>query len=371
MLSLKIKRGILYGLYLLAFTLIAAEILLRIYNPFPSSIVGDKITLNRDYSKVFINRVFPGTLDERIIYKRNRIGFRGPEPPADFKNHLTVIAIGGSTTECMYISEGKTWEDHVQQRLNDHLNNAWVNNAGFEGHSTFGHIILLRDYVSELRPNICLFLIGANDIDRKDLQAYDRNFTKSNQNWVLFLARHSQLVNTMLNLWRNHLAKEKNVTHNISFSLLNQQPIKLPDSTIQLRLSSQIPLLKEYHQRLNELIRLCRSNRIEPVFITQPSLMGNATDSISGVDLATFPIGKMNGGLFWQLLELYNQETKKSAAESGLLLIDLAHELPKNSAYYYDAIHYNNKGNIKVGEIISDRMLPWLKRRFPQYSRGD
>src|ERR1700694_4538521 len=143
MLSPKIKRGILYGLYLLAFTLIAAEILLRIYNPFPSSIVGDKITLDREYSKVFINRVFPGTLDERIIYKRNRIGFRGPEPPADFKNHLTIIAIGGSTTECMYISEGKTWEDHLQQRLNDHMNNAWVNNAGFEGHSSFGHIILL------------------------------------------------------------------------------------------------------------------------------------------------------------------------------------------------------------------------------------
>src|ERR1700730_2242783 len=354
MLSLKIKRGILYGLYLLAFTLIAAEILLRIYNPFPSSITGDKITLNRGYSKVFINKVFPKTLDERIIYKRNRIGFRGPEPPADFTDHLTIIAVGGSSTECTYISEGKTWEDHLQQRINKDLNNAWVNNAGFEGHSTFAHIILLRDYVSRLRPKVCLFLIGGNDIDRKDLLAYDQNFTKTNQKWVLFLARHSQLVNTLLNLWRNHLAKEKCVTNNINFSLLHQPAIQLSDSAIQGKLSSQIPLLKRYHQRLNELIRLCRSNKIEPVFITQPSLMGNAADNISGVDLSTFPMGKINGGLFWELLELYNQETKKSAAESGLFLIDLAHELAKSSAYYYDAIHFNNQGNIKVGEIISE-----------------
>jgi len=371
MLSLKLKRRILYVLYLFAFTLIAAEILLRIYNPFPSSLAGDKITLNRGYNKVFINKVFPKVLDEKIIYKRNSMGFRGPEPPADFKDHLTIIAVGGSTTECMYVSEGKTWEDHLQQRLNNHLNKVWVNNAGFEGHSTFGHIILLRDYVTGLRPNVCLFLVGSNDIDRRDLPPNDQNFTKTNRKWVLFLARHSQLVNTLLNLWRNHLAREKNVTNNINFSLPDQPARKLSDSAIYFKLSSQPPLLKAYQQRLNELIHLCRSNGIEPVFVTQPSLMGNTIDSISGVDLSTFPIGNINGGLFWQLLELYNKETKKSAKESGIFFIDLAHELPKSSAYFYDAIHYNNEGSIKVGEIISGKLIPWLKQRFPQYAKGD
>ena len=34
----------------------------------------------------------------------------------------------------------------------------WINNAGFEGHSTFGHIVLLREFVMTMHPTMALFL---------------------------------------------------------------------------------------------------------------------------------------------------------------------------------------------------------------------
>src|SRR5205823_2083914 len=121
----------------------------------------DKIVLSPNYDKTFRNKVLNQQMDSVIIYKRNRIGFRGEEPPSSFRSAMSIIAIGGSTTECMFISEGKTWEDILGQKLRTHFPSAWVNNAGFSGHSTFAHIILLRDYVAALKPRLCLFLVGA------------------------------------------------------------------------------------------------------------------------------------------------------------------------------------------------------------------
>ena len=44
----------------------------------------------------------------------------------------------------------------------------WLNNAGLDGHSTFGHIILFKDYIVKLKPKIILFLVGANDVGRNE-----------------------------------------------------------------------------------------------------------------------------------------------------------------------------------------------------------
>ncbi len=369
MISSNTKKRIGYWLFLIVFALVACEVLLRIFNPFPSSVVGDKIILTPNYSKVYKNTTGAADMDATIFYKRNSIGLRGPEPPVAFKDHLSIIAIGGSTTECMFMSEGKTWEDQLYKNLSGSFPKLWINNAGFSGHSTFGHIILLRDYIVNLKPSICLFLVGGNDIDRKDLRPHDENFTKTNDKWILFLAKKSALVNTLLNLYRNHLAKEKSLADGKPFTLLNKKSFNIPDSAIQEKIRLQEPLLKAYSSRLKEMIRLCKSNGIEPIFITQPCLVGETVDSLTGVDLASFPMSdKINGKLFWKYMQLYNAETMNLSKEEGLLCIDLATKLPKSSAYYYDLIHYNNKGNARVGEILSDKLKLYFRNKYSRFS---
>jgi len=371
MISSKTKRRIGYWLFLILFTLVACEILLRIFNPFPSSVVGDKIILTPNYSKIYKNTTGAADMDETIIYKRNSIGLRGPEPPVAFKDHLSIIAIGGSTTECMFISEGKTWEDQLYKNLSGSFPKLWVNNGGFAGHSSFGHIILLRDYIINLKPTICLFLVGGNDIDRKDLNPHDENFTKTNDKWILSLAKKSALANTLLNLYRNHLAKEKSLADGKPFSLLNKKPFVIPDFVIQEKIRLQEPLVKAFASRLKEMIRLCKLNGIEPIFITQPCLAGESIDSVTGVDLASFPMSdKINGKLFWKYMQLYNAETIKVSKEEGLCCIDLANELPKSSAYYYDLIHYNISGNARVAKILSEKLDPYLHTKYPGFYRN-
>ena len=370
MISSKTKKRIGYLLFLFVFVLASCEVLLRIFNPFPSSVVGDKIILTPNYSKVYKNTTGASEMDETIIYKRNSIGLRGPEPPVAFKDYMSIIAIGGSTTECMFISEGKTWEDQLYKNLSRTFPKLWVNNAGFSGHSTFGHIILLRDYIVNLKPSICLFLVGGNDIDRKDLMPHDENFTKTKQKWILFLAKKSALVNTLLNLYRNHLAKEKSLADGKPFTLLNKKPLFITDSVIQEKITLQEPLVKAYSLRSKEMIRLCKSNRIEPIFVTQPCLVGETVDSLTGVDLASFPMSdKINGRLFWRYIQLYNAETISVAKEEGLFCIDLARELPKSSAYYYDLMHYNISGNARVAAILGGKLDLYLQNKYPDFFR--
>ena len=64
-----------------------------------------------------------------------------------------ILTIGGSTTECVYLSDGKTWTDRFAQRLAAVRPDSWVNNAGLDGQSTYGHLVLLRNFVFSLHPS--------------------------------------------------------------------------------------------------------------------------------------------------------------------------------------------------------------------------
>jgi hypothetical protein len=111
--------------------------------------------------------------------------------------------------------------------------------------------------------------------------------------------------------------------------------------------------------------------RIEPVLITQPTLYGPGRDPVTGVDLAAVKVGdNMNGGLMWQIVDLYNAVTRQEAQTERVLLIDLAQEMPRNSAYYYDYLHYTEPGAAEVATIVDRRLSPWLAARYPSFRKA-
>ena len=140
----------------LAIALLAAEAVLRVFNPLHMRLQGDRILLPRNERRILKNTV-SSRLPPEIVYSRNSLGLRGPESPRDFGSALTVIAVGGSTTESRYQSDGKTWPDLVAGILAPHFRDLWVNNAGLDGHSTYGHLLLLDQYLLSLHPSVLAF----------------------------------------------------------------------------------------------------------------------------------------------------------------------------------------------------------------------
>ena len=103
-------RVLIRGLLVVCGLLLATgvlEVVLRVHNPFETRVIGDKIVLlaNRTYE---YKNDLSEKLDEKITHTKNSLGFRGDEPPDDFNPALTVVTVGGSTTESIYISDGKT-----------------------------------------------------------------------------------------------------------------------------------------------------------------------------------------------------------------------------------------------------------------------
>jgi lysophospholipase L1-like esterase len=358
--------------------LLILEVFLRTYNPFGERLRGDALLLPAHMRREIRNSGFP-RVDSRIIVSTNSLGFRGPEPPADFTGALTVVAVGGSTTESLYVSDGKTWPELVGRDLSSSFSRFWVNNAGLDGHSTFGHRLLLDQRLARLRPKVALFLVGLNDVGREDLKAADGATVAGGgrdspfASLLAWAARRSAVVSTGFNLARYREAKRLDRVHR--HLEIRWAPVVSPDpdrsrALLALHVERYVP---PYAGRIADLVARCRRYGIEPVFITQPALYGNVVDPQTKVFLGTVAVDSdraLSGGLAWRELELYNDAVRRVCGQLGVLVVDLAHVLPKDSRLFYDFVHFNNDGSEAVASIVSAALCPFLVSRFPDHVAG-
>ena len=366
-------RKLGYGIYLVFAVLLLLEIGLRIYNPFHLRLKGDRILLPINQRTQIVNRINP-KLDPLIINTRNSLGFRGAEPPSDLANSLSVITIGGSTTECHFLSDDRTWPHDLGKMLADSFNRVWVNNAGMDGHSTFGHIIMLNDHVKQLRPRVILFLTGINDVESDQPSFHDKLNTRGAYSDLRhYLFENSEVLNVLLNLARGWRAQKFNNTTHTSIVLDSSRKRILAPQEMKRRLGAQGPYLAAYRSRLEQLADTCLAWRILPVFLTQPNLFGAGKDSVTGVDLQTYPAdgweGNINGQLIWEMLEKYNDVTRELCVRKKLPLVDLARLMPKNSLYFYDMSHFTNEGAVRVARLVAGELTPVLDRQWPAFRR--
>lgn len=358
----KISRNAWYYVYLVVITVIAAELMLRVYNPFPSGIKGNKIVLRVNVKYKIHDTGIP-VLEKDIVHSKNSLGFRGPEPPKDPGKYFKIFTVGGSTTENGLLQDGKTWTDCLGRKLDSSFKSVWLNNAGLAGHSSFGHLVLLQDYLVKLKPNMIVMLVGCNDVNRKDVTASDRYTMKGTYGSVSsFFTKNSELVNVIATCIRARRAQSFGLSDRyIDLGHTANDTLFIKPEVMQQQMAALVPLLQEYRNRLNEIAGICRKNGIDLVLVSQPTLLGMGTDPETGADLAKHRVaGDVNGELWWKELSLYNEVTRDVAGMNGLFFIDLAHQMPRSSKYYYDMLHFTNEGAEMVSRIISNELLTYL-----------
>lgn len=359
--------GIIVGIFVL-------EGVLRIYNPFPSRIKGDKIYLNVSTKVIFENTRIP-KLDKEILNSTNSLGFRGDEPPVNFNDYLTILTVGGSTTKCMFLSDDKTWPYLLTNKLKNNFYDLWLNNAGFDGHTTFGHIILLKDYISKLKPKVVLFLVGINDVGRDSLNSYDNAILRQDNSHSLrnYILKNSQLVSVILDIRRLFKLKRMGFGHQqLNLSKFKQKVLDEDAVRKIIEKNQSLKITLDYGKRIKEIISICRKNNIEPIFMTQPSLIGEGIDPITGINLKYLLFDDyepINGEIYWGMLQRLNQITISVCKEEKVYLIDLANLMPKNSFYFYDENHFTNEGASKVAEIVYDNLKEHLSQKYSNFSK--
>jgi lysophospholipase L1-like esterase len=372
-------KNLLVLLISLALVLGFCELVLRIYNPLGFRIKGNKLILPINKKEIIHHENGLGKLDKIVIRQSNSLGFRGPEPPADFSQDLTIVAVGGSTTECFDLAEDKTWPHDLDMKLQRDFAHVWLDNAGLSGNSTFGHYILMQDYLVKLQPKVVLFLVGINDVGLQSERDFDERIHEINfrsmERFLASAAVHSELATAALNLYRFYFPKSTMINNQNDPQETDLR--KLPPFAVSKE--AQAAIIKDhqdhylgpYKKRLEKLITICRNHNIIPVLLTQPVLYGNMVDPTTKVDLGHKFVAKdMNGATAWEVLELYNDVTRRVGRKRGVLVIDLAREMPKDSCYYFDLMHYTNAGADKVADLIAAQLTPFLAQKFPQYYQG-
>lgn len=369
--------NILLLLVSLIICIVAAEVLLRIYNPFEFSVKGEKIIL-RAYKKNTIftehSNLYNNKLDAKIIYTKNSIGFRGDEPPGDLGKYLSIMAVGGSTTECLLLSDGKDWPAVLKNISKKYIPLVWINNAGIDGHSTYGHAILMEDYITKIKPKMVLFLIGLNDIGLEKIKSFDKKpmIKKTGlislKDYFEDITDQSEILQFGRNIDRWRRAKARQLDHHqIDVATLGYVDLEAK-SVVEKKLTGESKFLIPFEKRLENLIRISREANIIPVLITQPVLYGSGVDPVTNVDLGKIKMsGGSSGSLNWQILELYNQKTRQIGKKNDVPVIDLATKMPKDSSLYYDLFHFTNQGSEAVANIIFNDLKPHIKKNFPQY----
>ena len=341
---------------------LVAEALLRVRNPIELPVRGKEIVLP-------VNRRFVwqspenSKLDRTLHLTSNSLGFRGADPPSDFEGALTVVAIGGSTTECKLLDDEKTWCARLEQRLAQSFDRVWLDNAGFDGHSTFGHLILLQQVVMELKPDCALFLVGINDVGRGDLSEYDQGARPENQPWTVRAIASSELLSSLQVLYRTYMAFDLGLCHDVELDLARLSRVDLAAEPVEAVLAEHRErFLEPYEKRLLRIVAACRVAGIEPVLVTQPALFGDAVDAATGIHIGELEVeGGHSASTSWRVLELYNDVTRRVGCDKRVLVIDLAARLAKDSSLYYDWVHYTNHGAERVAEIVAAELAPFLK----------
>lgn len=344
-----IKIGLFLGSCVVAVGLL--EMLVRFLAP-PSPLTSS-LPL-RPYIKKEIRVNIPG-VSSVGTHSTNRWGMRGDEPPAAWNEYETIITLGGSTTQCFFLDDRKTWPYLLQEKLKEQNLKVWVGNAGFIGQSTRAHLIFIKEVVPKIKPTAVILLTGINDLGlsiSKDRPLYDKPY------WKFFFFK-SRLIQILF-VWKSVLFNQVIVVKEEGNG--PYQPLPLTGETVKLPedLRAAVPLLEEYRKNLSEIIRLGRRQNVRIILLTQPMLWED-NDYWRNIQGRFYWIKKTKGVLsaadHWRLLDLYNQELLDVCQEEEVECFDLASVIPRSSLYFYDSAHFTEKGAELVAEEVAEFML--------------
>jgi lysophospholipase L1-like esterase len=287
-------------------------------------------------------------------FTTNNLGFRGdslamPKPA----NELRIFMVGGSTTECLFLTDSLAVSHRLQERLAAIAGPAVavrVYNAGKSGDKTIDHVAMVAHRIAHLDPDLVIIFAGFNDLFAavSDIDYLVRR-PHRDESWTA--GRLLTSLATELQLGR--LAWS--AFHGAGLTGVNHQRISLTSNYRDLaRAGRDLPVTDQaprtdvasYRENLLTLAGIAEAHGFELLLMTQASTWNSSVDPearnwhwLDGPPGLRFTQDSLDAAL-----ERYNGAMRSVAVERRLPLLDLAALLPKSLAYLYDDAHFNIRG---------------------------
>lgn len=319
----------------------------------------------------------------RSRFSINSTGIRGDEFEPEQAYHL--LAIGGSTTECLYLDQEEAWPQIVQTELRRRTGQpAWVGNVGMSGRSTREHELQV-EHLLPRHPEIdaIILLVGVNDLHLRLKQgsAYDPMFTerkKGRRHHLLRAFKQSpeayEDVSRLHALYRNMKARRdaKVSQDGAGRNYTEWRELRRNASEIIHEPPDLAAALGEYRRHLEKIVNTARAHGVRVIFLTQPSLWRSDLTAEESALLWTGYEGETRSRYYSvdrlaDAMQAYNDALERFCDRSDVELIDLASRIPRDTSMFYDDVHFTEKGARRVAEVVSDYLIETggLKRPRP------
>lgn len=289
-------------------------------------------------------------------YRRDRFGFRGKyENPGK----IDILAIGGSTTNELYVGEGQTWTDVLAQLFREGGVPVSVVNAGIDGESTIGHLYNFDRWfplVPGLRPRYVLAYVGINDVH---LQNADNLRYDSTQPEPVGrqLRRFARDRSALYDLYRTGAgmvrAKRTRLLHG-SIDARDVEWEEAPVPSVVPPLAGQPQALsRAFGERVGLLIGRIRATGAEAIIVTQHRASYRRRDD----RLVVAAGGALAGGIHdYYLQTAFNGEAMEACRKHKAICIDLGAEIEFQPGDFQDYVHTTPQGSRRVGEFLYSRL---------------
>ena len=309
----------------------------------------------------------------------NSIGLRGDDPPRD--RGMRILALGGSTTECLYLDQTEAWP-HVLQDLFGPR--AWVGNGGRSGLHTRHHRLQAEKLLDELPwIDVVVVLAGVNDLCfrlSRDTAWAPVDFSspaavaplmqeafevRPPQDAAGPVYQRTALYQMLRRLGRR--LRPGGATQDPPgrvYQVWRRHRHEAP--VLRQRLPDLGPAIAEYAANLRAIARAAARHHARIIFVTQPAMWRDDLPPDLQRLLWMGGLGRYQkeaGHQYYSIaalaegIALYNRVLLDTCRQiPGAICVDLAAELPRDTTVFYDDVHFNEAGSRRVAEILAGQI---------------
>ena len=276
--------------------------------------------------------------------KTNSLGFyNGIDGNKDFENKekKTQVSCLGASTTGNYLehnNEKYSYPLELEKTLNKENNKYVVNNCAQGGYNSADILIRFSLQTIDTKPDIVVIYHAYNDIRSYQVKDFRSDYSNSRRNlgeviWRFYIS--SIFPSSTLNFLNYffHLWFPNNDRYSLVDSISYRQNLKIDNSEKGI---------KTYERNLQNLIYLCKSNKIKVILSTFCFYLHK---------------GISNDYLHIQnkkFVELENNVIRKLARENNLPIVDNDKLIEKNDNNFVDSIHFSHKGMKKIAENFAE-----------------
>jgi lysophospholipase L1-like esterase len=230
-------------------------------------------------------------------------------------------------------------------------------NGGLSGNNSLHAIDLLVNKVIPLQPRVVVFMENINDLSTL---LYKKTYWSSNNvRAPLETLEKGKLLGKLL---KELLIPQLNEAYrNFKGSVFSQEEDEFAQDRGRKLAVDPAGLAREFARNLEVFADICRDRDITPVLMTQANRVTANPDPV----VAAY-IGKcgQDTGISYQdfkrLYDLFNETIREVGRKKGVLVIDLAREVPPDKEHLYDLVHFNDAGSRYAAKIIAAQLQPLL-----------